>query len=69
MDTNIFISSLVELQESVRAVAKDPSDSKIIECALAGKAYFIVSGDKHLLDLRQYQKIKIVTPNQFLKYL
>ena len=74
-DTNTFLeiitlnSYLVEPQERIRAVKADPHDDKIIECALSGQAHFIVSGDHHLLDLRQYKDIKIVNPRQFLKHL
>jgi predicted nucleic acid-binding protein len=41
-----------------------------LECALAGEADFIVSGDKkHLLALRQFQGIPIVSPADFLRRL
>ena len=51
------------------AVPRDPSDNKIIECAVAGNANFIVSGDLDVLDLKTYRDIKIVTSAQFLKIL
>jgi putative PIN family toxin of toxin-antitoxin system len=46
---------------------EDPSDDMFIRCAEAGKANTIISGDQHLLDLKSYGKIKILTPSQFLK--
>ncbi|MBI3616987.1 MAG: putative toxin-antitoxin system toxin component, PIN family [Candidatus Omnitrophica bacterium] len=46
---------------------EDPDDNKFIECAVAGGADFIVSGDQHLLRLREYQGIKIVTVAEFLQ--
>ncbi|MBI4385196.1 MAG: putative toxin-antitoxin system toxin component, PIN family [Nitrospinae bacterium] len=51
----------------VQAVEKDPTDNKYIECALEGEADYIVSGDRHLLDLKTFQGIKIVNPAAFLR--
>ena len=52
---------------TVAAVAKDPDDDRIVECALAASAGFIVSGDRDLLDLRQYKSIAILSPRAFLE--
>lgn len=49
-----------------KIVKKDYSDDKFIHCAKTGKAGVIISGDKHLLNLKTYQKIKILTPAEFL---
>jgi putative PIN family toxin of toxin-antitoxin system len=48
-------------------VKEDPSDDMFILCALAGKAKLIISGDQHLLTLKSYGKLKILTPSQFLQ--
>lgn len=50
-------------------VEKDPDDNKFIECAVALKAEFIISGDKALLAIKDYIQIKIVTPKAFLMML
>ena len=50
-------------------VRDDPADDKFIRCAEAGKANRIISGDQHLLRLKQYRTIKILTPAQFLAKL
>ena len=47
-------------------IEEDPSDDKFIRCAEAGKATIVISGDKHLVDLGSYGKVKIVTPGVFL---
>lgn len=47
-------------------VSDDPADDMIIACALEGRADFIISGDHHLIDLKNYQGIKIVDPSTFL---
>jgi uncharacterized protein len=47
-------------------VSDDPADDMIIACALEGRADFIISGDHHLTDVKNYQGIKIVAPSTFL---
>jgi len=47
-------------------VEEDPDDDKFIECAVALKADFIVSGDKALIAIQDYMGIRIVTPKEFL---
>ena len=49
----------------VRA-ASDPDDDRFIACALALKAAYIVTGEKALLDVRNYEGIEVVTPRAFL---
>lgn len=46
-------------------IKKDPDDDKILACAVAAQADWLVSGDDHLLSLRRYKAIPIVTPSQF----
>lgn len=63
----IAIHSRIIITEDISiAVSQDPDDDKFIECAVAGKADVIVSGDKHLLEIGSYENITIVTPRQFL---
>lgn len=42
-------------------ILDDPGDDQVLACALAAKAEIIVSGDRHLLELREHQGIRIVT--------
>jgi len=49
----------------IDAVHDDPDDNRILECARSAQAEFVVSGDQHLLRLRAYQSISIVTPREF----
>ena len=61
---------LVEPSLVVKAIKGKPADNRILECALEAKADFIVSGDKkHLLPLKKFKGIKIVTPKKFLEIL
>jgi putative PIN family toxin of toxin-antitoxin system len=59
-------SEMVHPKERLEVIADDP-DNRILECAVEGQAEFIISGDKHLLNLKAYQRIAIVTPVDFLE--
>jgi uncharacterized protein len=50
----------------IDAVKDDPDDNRVLECAVAGRADYIVSGDRHLLNLQAYGDIPILTARQFL---
>lgn len=50
----------------IHVVKRDPSDNKFLECAVAGKADALISGDKDLLVIRHYRRIRIQTVSQFL---
>ena len=58
---------LVHPTQKIQAIHRDPEDNRVLECALEGGADLIVSGDKHLLSLKTFQDIPILTPTQFLK--
>lgn len=51
----------VKPTETVTVVQDDPDDDKVLECALAASADFIVSGDKHLLTLKTFRGMPILT--------
>jgi len=58
---------LVRITKTIKAVAADPEDDKVLECAVLGGATHIVTGDhRHLLPLKSYQGIPIVTAADFL---
>ena len=48
-------------------VKEDPADDKLIRCAVAANAKYIISGDQHLLALKNYQKIQILSPADFIR--
>jgi putative PIN family toxin of toxin-antitoxin system len=58
---------MVSPTNNVRAVAADPDDDIVLECAAAAAADAIITGDKHLLALRQWRGISILSPAQFLR--
>ncbi len=62
-----FVSDLldhavtVSPSQTVEVIEEDPEDNRVIECALPAGARWIVSGDKHLLGLEEYEGIRIVS--------
>ena len=63
------VATLVNPAETVSAVAKDASDNRVLEAALAGEADYIVSGDEHLLRLGELRGTAIVTAARMLAIL
>lgn len=51
----------------VAPIIEDPSDNMFINCALVSRSQWIVSGDQHLLQLKEFASIQIVTPKEFLE--
>lgn len=63
-------AALIFPTDRATGATPDPNDEMVLECALAGEADFIVSGDKkHLLPLREFRDIPIVSPAEFLRRL
>jgi putative PIN family toxin of toxin-antitoxin system len=52
---------------NLRLVKDDPGDDKFIECAVALKAEYILTGDRALKALEEYHGIKILSVHDFLK--
>jgi len=48
-------------------ITADPSDNNFLAIADSAKAHFIISGDRHLLGLKKYKNIGIITPTKFLE--
>jgi len=59
--------TLLKPDISIDAVSADPDDNRILECAVKANADFIVSGDSHLLDMKQFHGIKILSAREYLK--
>lgn len=57
-------SVMVDPIVAIKAVKGDPEDDKFVEAAIYGEADFIISQDKHLLKLKEYNKIKILKPEE-----
>jgi putative PIN family toxin of toxin-antitoxin system len=62
------LADLVEPKEGIDTILDDPEDNRVLECAVESGANGIVSGDPHLLALRSFGKIKIMNPDEFLRW-
>lgn len=69
VDSLAAVAVIVEGKVSRRVVTADPADDIYIAAATDGLADFIVSGDRHLLDLGAHGSIRIVPPRAFLDLL
>ena len=67
LDKLLAASLLAHPTQRIAAISQDPSDNRILEIALAAQAACIISGNKHLLNLKQIQNIPILAPQEFLK--
>jgi predicted nucleic acid-binding protein len=63
-----YLSSAIRVEVSgkIQGICRDPKDDMVLECAAVSGAEIIVSGDKDLLVLKNYQGIRVVTPRGFL---
>jgi putative PIN family toxin of toxin-antitoxin system len=62
-------AEFVSPSDTVSIIIADPTDNKFLEAALEGKADLIVSGDTHLLDLKVFHEIPILTAREFISRL
>jgi uncharacterized protein len=67
--TAVMLADLAEIVKPSKriAVLADDPDNRVLECALAGRAGYIVTGDKEMLKLGEYEGIKIITLKEFLE--
>jgi len=64
----MIVHSEIILPPSLPPVIQvDPSDDKFLECAVAGEATCIVTGDKHLLKLLSFKGVSILKPREFVE--
>ena len=70
-----FINSIEEIgnkivpQRRISGGSRDKSDNKYIECGVAANVDYIISGDIHLLELKEYENVKIVTAREYLELM
>lgn len=74
-DLAIALSSIVRSarlarpKKAIDEIKEDPADNRVLECGMAAKAQFIISGDKHLLTLSEFRGIRILKAKEFLEAL
>lgn len=62
-------AEIVNVTSKLKVVEDDPKDNMVIETAYDGSAELIITGDGHLLALRDFKEIKIITVEQMLTLL
>jgi putative PIN family toxin of toxin-antitoxin system len=63
-------TTLIQPDFEISVIKKDETDNRILECAVAGNAKYIISGDRHHIQpLIEYHGIRILTPAEFLNTL
>ncbi len=60
------IATMTEISGSLKVITEDPDDNAILETAVVGNVCYIISGDPHLLKLKEFGRISIVTAAEFL---
>jgi len=60
------VAEIVRPDMVLQVITDDSDDNRVLECAVKGRADYIVTGDRHLLKLGSYNAISIVKVRQFL---
>jgi len=63
----IIQNSLTVSPKTKVNICADKDDNKFLEAAEAGKAKYLITGDKHLLILKEYKNTKIINSQEFNK--
>jgi putative PIN family toxin of toxin-antitoxin system len=64
------IMEIVEISSRIKVISHPEKDNRVLECAVDGGAEIIVTGDtRHILPLKEYRGIKILSPSEFTRRL
>jgi putative PIN family toxin of toxin-antitoxin system len=70
-----FLSIIIEAAEIVEPeiiidlISQDSSNNRVLECAITADCEYVISGDKHLLEIKEFESIKILSPDKFKKFI
>ena len=64
LETILLAVNLIETNNKIEIIKEDPDDNMIIECAVSSNSDYIITYDQHLLNLKSFEKIKIVKPEE-----
>jgi hypothetical protein len=65
----VVLADLIAGDYGLDGVSDDPDDDKYVAAAVEGRATFVVTGDPHLLEVKEHAAVRIVSPRQFLDAL
>ncbi len=60
-------AQLVRPKETIHVITEDEPDNRILECALEARAEVVISGDRHLRQLKTFRGMQILGPGEFLE--
>lgn len=63
------LATMIGVHTTINMVEQDNKDNQVLACAVDGQADYLVTGDHHLLDIKTFRGIKVLTPAQFLDVL
>ena len=68
---NLIIKNSIMVEPTIKIdiIDEDPNDNKFLEAAITGNVDIIISQDKHLLKLKEYEEIKIIKPEEAFSIL
>ena len=61
------LCTIIQVDKTVENICPDRDDEKFISCALSANVQVLISGDNHLLDLKQYQTLRIITAQKYFQ--
>lgn len=67
LDALLITGKVVFPDINISIITSDPADNRILECAVTSNSDYLISGNKHLLKLKRYKKIRIMNASKFLK--
>jgi hypothetical protein len=63
----LSLAKLIKVRSKLDVLSHDPADNEILACGVDGHVDAIVSGDKHLLDLKKYGNVLLLSPDKFIR--
>lgn len=66
LNTILSIAQSVKVKGSLKNISTDPDDDIILETSKVSGSKYLITGDQHLLRLKEYEGIKILKPADFL---
>jgi putative PIN family toxin of toxin-antitoxin system len=67
MATIVSLCTLVEVKSNVQVIREDTTDNQVLACAKDAAADFILTGDRHLLQLGVYEGIRVLAASSFIE--
>ncbi|MBS3092733.1 putative toxin-antitoxin system toxin component, PIN family [Candidatus Pacearchaeota archaeon] len=67
---NVFVFiTITEPNEKINVITEDPDDNKILECAVSSESEYILTYDDHLLKIKEFRGIEIITPEKLIEII